>query len=707
MEGAMKKSSVFIGLAAVIVIAVALYMMYLNPNSSKGPSSQNKPTTETKQPEASTPPTSQPTTPATTEVSKSEATKTETNTPSTPATTSTTSSNTQIKNPGVYVTTATADGIDSLDPAGVYDATSGNVIFNVYDMLLFYEGGSPEKLIPMISLEVPSVENSLVKDGGKTYIFPIREGVKFHRGPVKDASGNEIPGSGVLTPEDVEYSIERGLLQDKSGGPQSLIMEPLLDVSTLLDLARQVEADLHQKKPEEIKSMDDVSAEGLIEVCNRVKATVEVDGKNAVFHLKDPFAAWLYIVANYWAAILDKEWMVVDIKNEKGDVIKKAGWNGNCDSWKAHYDPQTENSELFNITNGTGPYMLERWVREEEVYYKANKNYWREPAKLDVNTKFSREWATRLLLLQNGDTDFINVPPRSRDQVQPLVDSGQVTVYKDLPTASIDFWLPNQNINMDNNPYVGSGQLDGQGIPQNFFSDIDVRKGFAYAFDWETYIKDAINEEGKLSKTLFRSDVFGYNPDVPYYSLNLDKATEHLKKAWGGQLWEKGFKLVIPYVAGGTVVKLSAEILQKNLSAINPKFKIEARDFQSSQLSQDQNAAKIPFDYSAWGEDYHDPHNWAYPSFGSSGYFGRLLGLATSNPELQKKLDDLIQRARIEIDPDKRKALYFEIQQMNYDEALLIPLDEPTLSRYTRSWIKGYTYNPAFPGTYLYYLRKE
>ncbi|MBI3659980.1 ABC transporter substrate-binding protein [Candidatus Acetothermia bacterium] len=704
----MKKSYVLIGVVAVLVLAAAVVLMYVNPNSNKGqnPASQTTkpPTTENKQPENKPPTTTTTTTTETpkTEQPKTESPKTEPTSPSQPATTQPTK--TALKNTGTYVSVGVADPVDSLDPAGVYDSGSGGIIFNIYDTLVFFDGASPEKLVPMLSTKVPTVENGLIKDEGQTYIFPIRTGVKFQWGPVKDSSGKEIPGSGIVTPEDVEYSIERGLLQDKSGGPQSLLLEPLLGVTTLLDLAKQVETQLHQKKPEDIKSMDDVSSEGLQEVCKRVKAVIEVEGQNTVFHLKAPFAAFLQIIAQYWASILDKEWVMTEIKGDKGEVIKKAGWDGSCDTWKKFYDPQTENSELFKVANGTGPYILERWRREEEIALKRNPNYWREPAHLDVNIKFSREWSTRLLLLQNGDADYIVVPPRNRDQVQPLVKAGLVTEYKDLPTNAIEFWVPNEKVNADNNPYIGSGQLDGQGIPPNFFSDVDVRKGFAYAFDWETFINDAINNDGVRSKTMFRSDVFGYNPQIPYYSLNLEKASEHLKKAWGGQLWEKGFKLVIPYVAGGTVVKLSGEILQKNLASINPKFKIEVRDFQSTQLTQDMNADKIPFDYSAWSEDFHDPHNWAYPCFGSTGYYGRLLDI---EPELQKKLDELIQKGRGELDPAKRKAIYDEIQQINYDQALYIPLDEPTVHRFMRSWMKGYTYNPTLPGTYLYYLGKE
>jgi peptide/nickel transport system substrate-binding protein len=605
----------------------------------------------------------------------------------------------EVKNPDTYVVVAIGDFIDTLDPAAAYDTGSGSIIFNIYETLIFFDGPHPDKFVPWLATAVPSLENGLIRDGGRTYVFPIRQGVKFHYGPVKDANGNEIPGSGILTPEDVEYSFERGMLQDRAGGPQWLLLEPLLGVSSILDLARQVEHELHGTDPSTIRSIDDVSPEGLEEVCRRVKATVEVEDGTVVFHLKEPFAPFLQILVGTWGSILDKEWVMTEIK----DINKKAGWDGSCDTWRKFYDPPTEESELFNITNGTGPYILERWRREEEISLKIYKDYWRErPAYLNVNIKFNREWATRLLMLQNGDADAVSILPRNRDQVYPLVDQGLVTMYKDLPDQCMSFWVPNQKVNPDNNPYIGSGKLDGDGIPPDFFSDEDVRKGFAYAFDWDTYIIEALEGDSVQAKTIMIKEVFGYNPDVPYYSLDLEKATEHFKRAWGGKVWEKGFKLFMPHVPGGSRVAL--DILKANLEKINPKFKLEALEFQGTQITQDFNNDKIPFDSSGWCQDYHDPHNWAYPLLGSTGYFGRFLDI---EPNLQKQLDDLILQARRELNPEKRKALYYQIEQLNYDHALIIPIEQGVFKRFTRSWVKGFFWNMAYVGTYYWYLWKE
>ncbi len=682
----MKKSWLIAGaVIAIVVFALVLILTNTGQKSSAPP----QPTAQPQEPQPPETVTAPPTSPVVAPPQE----------PQSPPVTVPPTPRPEVKNPDTYVVVGIGDFIDTLDPAAAYDTGSGSIIFNIYETLIFFDGPHPDKFVPWLATAVPSLDNGLIRDDGRTYVFPIRQGVKFHYGPVKDINGNEIPGSGILTPEDVEYSFERGMLQDRAGGPQWLLLEPLLGVSSILELAKQVENELHGTDPSAIKSIDDVSPEGLEEVCRRVKATVEVEDGNAVFHLKEPFAPFLQILVGMWGSIVDREWVMTEIK----DINKKAGWDGSCATWRQFYDLPTEESELFNITNGTGPYILERWRREEEIALKVYKDYWRErPAYLNVNIKFNREWATRLLMLQNGDADAVTILPRNRDQVYPLVDQGLVTMYKDLPDQCMSFWMPNQKVNPENNPYIGSGKLDGDGIPPGFFSDEDVRKAFAYAFDWDTYITEALEGDSVQAKTIMIKEVFGYNPDVPYYSLDLEKATEHFKRAWGGQAWEKGFKLFMPHVPGGSRVAL--DILKQNLEKINPKFKLEALEFQGTQITQDFNNDKIPFDSSGWCQDYHDPHNWAYPLLGSTGYFGRFLDI---EPNLQKQLDDLILQARRELDPEKRKELYYQIEQLNYDHALLIPIEQGVFKRFTRSWVKGFFWNMAYVGTYYWYLWKE
>ncbi len=599
----------------------------------------------------------------------------------------------EIKNPDAFVNVGIADFVESLDPAWHYDTGSGTILLNVYDTLIYFDGEKTDAFKPVLATEVPSQENGLIRDEGKTYAFPIRTGVKFQEG-------------GDLTPDDVAYSFHRGMLQDRAGGPQWLLLEPLLGVSSIRDLATSIEAEKTGKPAEEIEfeKISELSPETLAAVCEQVKAAVTVEDGNVVFHLKDPFPAFLAILTGQWGSVLDKEWVAAETKDAAGEA-KPAGWDGACDTWASFHDPTTEESALRAVTNGTGPYKLARWRRDEEIVLDRNESYWGDaPAQLaQVIFKFNEEFSSRLLMLQTGDADEIAIPASNEDQVEPMVADGSVTLYKDLPEVAMGFWVLNQKVAAEDNEYIGSGQLDGEGVPPDFFSDPHVRKGFALAYDLDTFVNDIVPGHARASSGPIPSYMTGFNPDQPTYDFNLDQAAEEFKQAFDGKLWETGFKLSIPMVPGAATSRLNREMYRDALAKINPKFQVEIREVQSSELTEDDNADKLPITASAWQQDYHDPHNWAFPLLATQGYYSRQMDFPE---EVAAKLDDLIARARVETDPEARKQLYFEIQQIYYDEALMIPIQEYIGRLYLRSWVKGYVHNPARAGMYYAELSK-
>jgi len=602
----------------------------------------------------------------------------------------------EVNNPNRIVYTPTTEILDSLDPAYVYDSGSGMVIFNIYDFLVFYDGTHPDQFVPMVSTAVPSAENGLITNGGRTYEFPIRTGIEYHYGPVTDADGNVIPGSGQLTAEDVAYSIQRAMLQDRAGGPTWMLWESFFGPSSVLEYARQLEPET------EISRIEDVSEATLMQICEDVQDAITVDAESVMMQLREPFAPFLQIIAGYWGAVLDSEFMMASINDSASGLQKAADWDGTCENWVEFYDPSLEDSSIFEVANGTGPFMLERWRKEEELVLNRNDNYWRErPAHLEqVVIQATAEWPTRLLMLQEGDSDFLTVRTANRDQLEPLIENGEVRRYVDLETNAMYFIKINQQLNMLNNPYVGSGEFDGAGIPADFFADADVRKGFAYIIDYITFRDDINGGDGRLAKGPIPSTVQGFNPEQPFYSFNLDKAEEHFRAAMDGQLWETGFTFTMPYVPGASVVPNFARLVSLYLAEINPKFVLEVRDFQGTQITQDDEAGKVPFDFSSWAEDYHDAHNWVFPIFHSRGYYALTMSL---DPEMQAHLDELIIEARTEPDQERRNEIYREIQRINYDEALMLPLVEVLGKIYMRSWVEGFIYNSAYPNNYYFW----
>ncbi|MFH2201876.1 MAG: ABC transporter substrate-binding protein [Elusimicrobiota bacterium] len=553
---------------------------------------------------------------------------------------------------------ATISDIDSLDPAWSYDTASHAIIANIYEFLFNYKGESISELEPVISEKIPSRENGLISEDGQTYTFPIRKGVKFHLG-------------GEVTPDDVRYSLMRFMLYDRAGGPSELLLQPLTGLASTRDSKGAIIRDAYDK----------------------VADAVQVRGQDVVIRLHKPFSPILMVLAG-WAPIVDKEW-----------VVEHGGWDGRKVTWEKFNDPNKIDSYLYDHENGTGPFMLERWdKRGKEIMLTRFDEYWLGKAKLKT-AKFKGidEFQTRKLMLAAGDADSIVA-----DYIhQPLLRNiDGVEIIDDLPRIDMSpamFFV--FKINTQGNPYVGSGKLDGRGIPADFFNDKNLRLGVAHSFDYEGFIRDVNRGKGERATSFIPKGLLGHNPDQPVYPYDLEKAEEYFKKAWGGEVWKNGFKFTLAYNQGNQSRQVMATMLKRAVETLNPKFKIDTQVLQWSTYLDSKNKSKLPMFILGWAPDYPDPHNFAFPYMHSQGNYPRLQGY--KNP----KADELVTAAMTEIDPAKREAMYHELQKIAHEDITTIFVLTTVRFRTQRTWVKGFTYNPIYPDSPyncpLYYLSKN
>ena len=87
--------------------------------------------------------------------------------------------------------------IITMDPAEVFELTTGEIIANIYDRIMMFE---PEDLQTLVGGVTESYE---VSDDGKTITFKMRSGLKFH-------SGNPVRA------EDVAWSLQRVVKLNKT-----------------------------------------------------------------------------------------------------------------------------------------------------------------------------------------------------------------------------------------------------------------------------------------------------------------------------------------------------------------------------------------------------------------------------------------------------------------------------------------------------------
>ena len=267
---------------------------------------------------------------------------------------------------------AHAGEMQSLDPVFSYDGVTQGMMLNVYDTLLKFDGSSMTHLLPSLSTQVPTVQNGLISQDGTTYTFPIRPGVRFH-------DGTE------LTPEDVRYSLLRFMLSDISGGPSSLLLEPVLGITSTRNEKGEIVVDFKE-----------------------AARAVQVQGDKVVVKLKKPFAPFLSIVAR-WGYVVPKAW-----------VAQHGGWDGTEATWKQFNNFEKQSSYLFDHMNGTGPFKLVRWdVSARRLHLAANEEYFAGAPRIkNIHMMTVTEPSTLRLLLEGGEADIVEIPSQYVDQLR-------------------------------------------------------------------------------------------------------------------------------------------------------------------------------------------------------------------------------------------------------------------------------------------------
>ena len=544
--------------------------------------------------------------------------------------TSATTSTETVKNPDTYVEEVIGDP-QTLDPAAAYDNASGAAIELVYDTLLFYHKNSTTQF------DYGLADSYTISKDGKTYRFHIRTGVKFSNGDT-------------LTPADVEYSFERAMVQDYSAGPQWLLFYPFFGVNSSRDITPLMPL-------------------------SQLESAVNVDGQYVQFNLAAPFEPFLQILCGSWGSIVDKAWCI-----QQGD------WDGTEASYEKLNNPESDTWPLHTKMMGTGPFTLNYWTQGSEIAFTRNDTYWRAKANFkSVVIKTVTEWTDRKLALEAGDADFVDVPVENYSEVDGV--SG-LTVYQNLPQVQVDALFFTYNISKDS-AFIGSGKLDGQGIPTDFFTDANVRKAFCYSFDWDVYINQVLGGHGIQPDSMIVQGLSYYNANITKYTHDTQKATDFFKAAWGGQLWANGFTMTLAYNSGNTARKTACDLLAANINALNPKFHVISAAQQWSKYSTQWRAELLPVFSVGWLPDYMDAGDFVQPFMSSSGDFSKFQGYGNA------ATDTLISQAASSTDKATRQKLYDQLSTQYYNDAPSILLDQPSGNRYFKDWVKGYFFNPA------------
>jgi peptide/nickel transport system substrate-binding protein len=572
-------------------------------------------------------------------------------------------------NDGIFVQDTIGD-IESLDPAWAYDTASGEQIQYIYDTLLFENYTSTVTFKPLLALNWSTAVN------GTQMSFYVRKGVPFSNGEN-------------VTPEDVAYSIQRALIQDRDGGPEWMLWVPLIGHSSR-DGGGLIVADW----------------------VTNVTSAVQVDGDYVVFNfLPGPYpeTAWLQILCQTWASVVDKSWCTA---HGEWDGTAENG-TGNPSQWEFYNNPPVSQSYLFNHAMGAGPWKLNNWNPTISVTLDRNNSYWQGAANFTtIVTNVVDEWSTRKLHLQNGDADLVYVP---RNYINEVLNWTDLNKYSSLPDLTLDSVFFNFNISASS-LYIGNGSLwNGNGIPTDFFADSNIRKAMCYAFDYNTYLTSILMGEGTQLSNPIVDGLFGYNPAAPKYSYNLTIAKTLLQAtSTHGNLSapqpgasQGGFTFTLCYNSGNVPRKTSCEMLQAALLSIDSRFHISVQAVTWPTflgLIFGSHPMPLPMFQVGWLVDYPDPDDFVAPYMEPESH-----GYAWTQYYGSANMSAAIQAARYMPNNATRLELYYWLGDTYHNDAPAIILFQTQGRRFFTKYIHGFYFNPVYPGLPgpLYYMTKS
>ncbi len=492
-----------------------------------------------------------------------------------------------IINPGLVVKQeAVTGGFTSLDPGIDYESVGFEIIANVYQQLLWYNGAKTDQFVPVLADKIPSVADGSISPDHTTYTFHIRPGVKFAESAY-----------GTVTPWDVKYSITRTMLFEM-GHPGTngwLISQFLVPDYT---------------------NGDSYTFDNLNKAI-----TVDNASQTVTFHLQKstPEVLFFQIVSDpLGAGIISSKWL---------DQHQPLTWTPQgFQDYKRFGSIDNYNAYTKTHTMGTGPYKIDYFTPGESVALVKSLSFTPTPGipapTVDrVFIQYVGEDSTRELSLESGKADIADIATSRFDNALRIKRNGLADILFN-PTLNLFWWNFNLEI------FKPTGQTDNN-VPSNFFVDINVRKAFAYAWDYDNYINVIVgntrfgahfadNFAGIIPKGMI-----GYEDLTSQYDIwDQAKAKQfYTQSAWvqshGGNPDDAkaGFHLTIIVPTADPVDKAAARGWGDNIQRLGAGITIDVKEQSFSDIIAQSIPHQDPMAiyYLGWLPDYPFPTDYTFP----------------------------------------------------------------------------------------------
>ena len=343
------------------------------------------------------------------------------------------------------------------------------------------------------------------------------------------------------------------------------------------------------------------------------------DAYTVVFHLKHPDPTFLL--------------RLVSNGNGPGKIVKKEA-------------VEAAGSEYRFKPVGTGPFIFKEHRIREKVVLEKNPDYFRGEPKLDrVEIYAMKEQTTVDVAMDKGD-------------IHMTIGIGD------------ELWMNNRRKNPDvvldysRHPLFWFFHMNTSKEPYN---DIRVRKAIAHAIDSKSFVENVMGlDVAKVPTSTITSNLFGHEP-IGIYEYNPELSKQLLAEAG----YPNGITLPQNFNSSSPTTLNKMTWVQEQLRNAGIELPMQVVDQATSNANTRKNLNGLILQgFPA------RPH----ADFLLTPYFhGRsIVGKPTAyaNFAHYDKSDELIDQARKEMDEQKAKSMYVQIQQQIKDEYVSVPLAE-------------------------------
>jgi peptide/nickel transport system substrate-binding protein len=322
---------------------------------------------------------------------------------------------------------------------------------------------------------------------------------------------------------------------------------------------------------------------------------------------------------------------------------------------------------------GAGPFKFSRWERGVQVELERFEDYWAPAARPD-----------RMVFLENISADVASARFRNGD-LDILYRPSKV---HRLFLRESEAWAP----------YLAeapSASLFALGLNCELppFDNVHIRRAVAFALDRSKLEK--LDPGQVIAATQILPPMLPpYDPELPTKQrFDLARAKEEMRLAGFPDGLSEPITL---WVRGESEVRV-AQLFQQDLKAIGIEIELKMVSF-ATYLKETGKPRVAQAAFTGWHQDFPDPSNFMDILFHSRS-------IHPENSENRSfyrnpKLDEILDRARPEIDREKRLALYAEANAILADEAPWAFLYYPVDMFAWQPYVKGFRPHPVWLNEY-------